>query len=117
MQVQVKVSPRIIIIAEGPKETEVFEQLAQMQEVFGQQKCGKCNCEDLRFVVREIDDNKFYELRCTNIKCRAVLSFGCNKKGFTLFPKRKGEPTAEGKTTYLPANGWQIYNPETKMKE
>lgn len=118
MQVQVKVAPNVIVTAEGEKETDVFEQIASMQEVFGQQKCGKCSCEMLRFVVRQnCNDDKFYEIRCMNPKCRAVLVFGCRKKGGGLFPKIKRETGPNSKPVYLPNDGWQIYNPQTKQKE
>lgn len=120
MQVQLKVAPNVIVTAEGEKETEIFEQLASLQEVFGQAaKCGKCQCTDLRFVVRQNkDEDKFYELRCQNRNCRAVLAFGCHKKpAGGLFPKKKGEPGADGKPTYLPNDGWQTYNPQTQQKE
>ena len=118
MQVQLKVAPNVIVTAAGDKATDVFEDLAHMQEVFGHEKCGKCQGTKLRFVVRTNDaEDKFYELRCMDPKCRAVLAFGCNKKGGGLFPKIKGEPDAAGKPTYLPNNGWQIYNPQTKQKE
>jgi len=120
MQVQLKVAPNVIVTAEGEKETEVFEQLASLQEVFGQAtKCGKCGGTNIRLVVRQNkDEDKFYEMRCMDLKCRAVLAFGCHKKpAGGLFPKKKGEPNADGKATWLPHDGWQVYNPQTKQKE
>lgn len=119
MQVQLKVAPQVIVTADAEKETEVFEQLASMQEVFGHGACGKCKGTNLRFVVRQNkDEDKFYELRCMDMKCRAVLAFGCHKKpAGGLFPKIKGEPGADGKPTYLPHNGWMVYNKETGQKE
>jgi bacterioferritin-associated ferredoxin len=120
MQVQFKVAPNVIVTAEGDQFTEVFDQLSRMQEVFGSaNQCGKCKKTELRFVVRENkDSDKFYELRCQNPTCRAVLEFGCHKtpKG-SLYPKIKGEPKEDGKPNYLPNNGWQIYNHQTKQKE
>jgi len=111
MQIQFKVNPKLIITLEGDKETDVFEQLASVQEVFGQNTCGKCGCEDCKFVVRsEKEENKYYEMRCP--QCHAALSFGCHKKGGGLFPKRKDE---EGK--WIGSNGWGQWNPETKKKE
>lgn len=119
MQVQLKVAPNVIVTADGANHIELFEQLASMQEVFGSaNKCGKCQGTDLRFVVRENEaEDKFYELRCQNRQCRAVLEFGCHKKGKSVYPKIKGTPTADGKNTYLPNGGWQVYNPQTKQKE
>lgn len=110
MKIKVKVSPSVIVEAEGDKQTDLFEEIAQLQEVFGQEKCGKCGGTDLRYVVREVDDNKYFELRCKNIKCRASLAFGQHKKGGSLFPKIKdGE-------AYIPNNGWQIWDKEQGKK-
>jgi len=122
MQVQLKVAPTVIVTAESEKMTEVFEQLAQMQEIFGQDKCGKCGCTTLHFVVRQNkNDDKFYELRCTDPKCRAILRFGCNKKGGGLFPVRKENENASlmgmKPGEYLPNNGWLKYNPQTQKNE
>jgi ribosomal protein L40E len=89
---------------------EVFNQLSIFQEVFGETKCGKCGSENLRFVVRVVDDNPYYEIRCMD--CGAKLAFGANKKGGGLFPRRKD---AEG--SWLPDNGWTKWNPKTKQVE
>jgi hypothetical protein len=37
-------------------------------------KCGVCGSENIKFVVRVVDDNEYYELRCMD--CGAILSFG-----------------------------------------
>lgn len=95
---------------EGDSQRDVFEGVARFQEVFEESKCGKCGCEDVRFVVRNVDDNLYYELRCTS--CAARLSFGANKKGGGLFPKRKD---ADGK--WLDAYGWVKWNPKTEKNE
>ena len=89
---------------------ETFNQLATFQEVFGEIKCGKCGSENLRFVVRENDGNEYYEIRCNDRGAR--LSFGANKKGGGLFPKRKD---SDGK--WLPDKGWQKWNSQTKSME
>jgi len=99
------------VVVAGKNQKELFESLASAAEVFGETNCGKCNGTDLRYVVREVEDNKFYELRCSNSKCKAKLAFGAHKKGDTLFPKRKDK---EG--NYLGKNGWVIYDPETKTE-
>lgn len=87
MKVVYAVSDVMKIELEGSDQKDVFEKLADVSEVFGESVCGACGCEDVKFVVRVVDDNKFYELKCT--KCGARLSFGAHKKGNTLFPKRK----------------------------
>ena len=65
------------------------------------------NKTNFRFVVRNVDGNDYYELRCND--CGAVLAFGQHKKGGTLFPKRKDD---EG--NYLPNKGWHKWSPEAK---
>jgi translation initiation factor 2 beta subunit (eIF-2beta)/eIF-5 len=103
------------VTVQGESQKEVFEQLAQHQEIFGQNTCGACNSEDTRFVVREAQSSdgkrnfKYYEMRCN--KCGARLSFGQHSEGGTLFPKRKdGE-------NWLPNNGWTKFEgtPERKF--
>ena len=98
----------LTVTAETQK--ELFEELAKNQEVFGIDTCGKCESTNVRYVVREVESNKYYELRCNN--CGAKLSFGQHKgKENTLFPRRKdGEER-------LPNGGWRRWNPDTKQEE
>jgi hypothetical protein len=125
MKVLLQVSPRASIEVEGDNHTDVFEGLAGGQEVFGHDKCGVCNGESLRFIVRSNDDeDKFYEMLCLDVKCRAKLAFGCMKKPKgALYPKRKwdslspSEKVSRGEQEdystkhfgYLPYNGWYKY--------
>jgi hypothetical protein len=89
---------------------DLFSQISSFQEVFGQCECGKCKSEDIRYVVRNVDDNDYYEMRCQS--CAARLSFGLNKKGGGMFPKRKDK---DG--NWLPDGGWVKWNPNTKKAE
>lgn len=116
-----KVSPTVIVVANGETQQEVFEELAGLQEIFGEGKCGKCGSTDLKFVVRDVDGDKFYESRC--VQCWAVLSYGSRKKpAGTLFPHRKeneNESIMGGKLKAgekLPSSGWLKYDPQTKTK-
>jgi len=95
---------RITAELEGDSPKDLFSQLSKFQEVFDQCYCGKCKSENIRFVERVVEDNAFYELRCSD--CYAKLAFGSNKKGGGLFPKRKD---AEGK--WLDNNGWTTWSP------
>ena len=107
--------------AEGENHAELWEQLAKLEEAFGETTCGKCNGEELRHVVRENSDgDKFYELHCLNSKCRSKLRMSVRKKGGAFFPKRRAsEKDATGleSGTYLPHRGWMRYNKETGKEE
>jgi len=74
------------------------------KEIFSEEKCGLCGSTSLRFIVRNVEGNDYYELRCND--CGAVLAFGQHKKGGTLFPKRKDD---DG--NYLPNKGWHKWQP------
>jgi DNA-directed RNA polymerase subunit RPC12/RpoP len=94
--------------SESPK--DLFSEINKFQEVFEEDTCGKCGSEDIKYIVRNIDDNQYYELRCN--KCSARLSFGVNKKGGGLFPKRK-----DNDGNWLPDSGWVKWNPKTEKAE
>lgn len=109
MKVKYKVGDKLEFELEGTGQKEVFKELALIQEIFSEEKCGLCNKSNLRFVVRNVDGNDYYELRC--IDCGAVLAFGQHKKGGTLFPKRKDD---DG--NYLPNKGWHKWNKENSAE-
>lgn len=108
-------SGRLVPVFESESDTDLFEQLAHFQEVFDHERCGKCGNENLKFVVRRVTTKKnklakYYELRCTNMKCRAKLEFGVHQDtGNTLFPKTKDE---DG---YRPDGGWIAWDNERKQ--
>lgn len=105
-------SGRIAAEIESDTQKGLFQEIAAFQEVFDEILCGACSGEDLRFVVRNVDDNDFFELHCQNPACRHRLAFGQHKKGGSLFPSRKDK---EGK--WLPKGGWTKWNPDTKKEE
>jgi hypothetical protein len=108
MKFTFKISDKLTAELEANEQRPMFEQLAELEEIFGIKCCGKCKSTDIKFVVREDkEENKYYELQCT--KCRARFAFGCNKKGNSLFPKRKDK---DGK--WLPNDGWEVYVPQAK---
>lgn len=105
MKLKFKPNDKLEFELEGAGQKEIFKELAMVQEIFSEKKCGVCGSENIKFVVRTVEDNEYYELRCMD--CGAVLSYGQHKKGGTLFPKRKD---ADGK--YLPSNGWYKWEPK-----
>lgn len=101
---------RIKVEVDAESQKDAFLELSKFQEVFEETVCGKCGSENVRFVVRNVEDNLYYELRCMD--CGARLSFGVHKKGGGLFPKRKDN---DGK--WLPDGGWVKWNPKTEKPE
>ena len=106
MKLNYKVSDKLQFELEGAGQKEVFKDLAIIQEIFGEKNCGLCGKDSIRFVVRNVEDNDYYELRCD---CGGILSFGQHKKGGTLFPKRKDD---EG--NYMPNKGWHKWQKDNK---
>lgn len=99
MKLRYKVNNKLEFELEGDGQKEIFKELAAVQEIFGEEKCGLCGSQNLKFVVRNVDGNDYYELRCMD--CGAILAFGQHKKGGTLFPRRKDD-----QNNWLPNKGW-----------
>ena len=121
-------SGNTLIQVEGEDQISVFKEIASAQETFGEEKCGKCGCTDLRYAVRtaKSEDGEEYEypeLRCNNGKCRAKLAYGQEKKGGGLFPIRferdgkKYKKDENGKNIMRGSWGWVRYNPQTQKEE
>lgn len=109
MKVLYKASEKLTFELEGSGQKELFKEMAMIQEIFSESCCGMCNKTNIKFIVRNIDGNDFYELRCPD--CGAILAFGQHKKGGTLFPKRKDD---EGNN--LPNRGWHKWNVKPEAK-
>ena len=73
----------VTITAEGDAK-ECFTELASAAEVFGQASCGSCGSELVVPVVREVDGNTYYEMRCQS--CGCTLGFGQRKIDGKLYP-------------------------------
>ena len=99
MKLRYKVGEKLEFELEGAGQKEIFKELTAIQEIFGEDACGVCGSKNIKFIVRNIENNDYFELRCSD--CGAILAFGQHKKGGTLFPKRKDE---DGH--YLPNKGW-----------
>jgi hypothetical protein len=75
---------RLVIKVEAEHQKALFKELAAAQEVFeSESECGCCHSKELRFRVRVVDENDFYELICPN--CAARFEFGQHKKGGASF--------------------------------
>ena len=101
---------KISVEFDGESYKDLFGQISSFQEIFEETHCGACESENLKFIVRTVDENDYYELRC--LDCGARLSFGVMKKGGGLFPKRKDK---DG--NWLPNRGWVKWNKDTESYE
>jgi len=106
MKLTYQVNNKLTFELEGDGQKEIFKELSAIQEIFSEESCGLCKSTNLKYVVRNVDGNDYYELRCAD--CGAILAFGQHKKGGTLFPRRKDD---DGK--WLPNRGWHKYVPNT----
>lgn len=99
---------RLMFKIEGGTQKELFENIADIQEVFESDSvCGMCRSADIHFRVREVQGNKYFELRCG--ACNAQFAFGQNKDMKSLFPKRKDD-----QGNWLPNRGWFKYTPKAE---
>lgn len=94
---------RIVFEVQGETQKSLFKQIAQLQDVFeADERCGCCQSENIKLIVRSHDDNEFYEMGCC--ECRAVLQFGQHKRGETLFPRRYDD-----QRQIIGDNGWRKF--------
>ena len=94
---------KFTIEAEGST-TEIFEQLASFDSVFGNCVNKANGSENIGFRHREVDGNHYYEMYDKDEF--HVLKFGKTKKDGSLFPRRKD---ADG--NWLDNGGWNKYDP------
>ena len=72
--------------ADVGNQKQAFAFIADVQDVFGETKCGMCGSENVKFDCREHDGNKYYKMRC--VPCSAQFEFGQHKNSENLFTKR-----------------------------
>ena len=94
---------RMTFELEGETQTDLFRQLARVQEVFEDTVCsnGKDSSDVVNFVVRTVNDNDFYELQCVD-KNKSSLRYA--KKKFGVHKGKDG--------TMFPKSGWVKFNKE-----
>lgn len=122
MQVTVWVSKNLSVQVEGDDNKAVFKGVAEAQELFSDSCCGACKSDNIKYQVREVEDNQFYEIVCND--CYSKLSYGHAKTGGKMYPKRmetdnkgKAVKDKDGKGKSLPHKGWVKYNRETGKNE
>ena len=59
MKAKYKVGDKLEFELDGAGQKELFKEIANIQEIFGEAKCGVCGSENIRFVVRVVDDNEY----------------------------------------------------------
>lgn len=123
MKAHVKLKHAVIEV-EAPDQISLFDAWASAAEVFGQDRCGVCGCQDISPVARRRKVNgkdfTFREFVCQNQECHAYLSFGKRTDADALFPKRKllpsGKPDMEN-GSWGAHNGWTKYRGEDHHEE
>jgi len=122
MKVTVWVSKNLSVEVDGEDNKSIFKGISDAQSLFEDSCCGACKSENIKFQVRQVEDNEFYELVCKD--CWAKLGYGHAKTGGKMYAKRmevdnKGKAVKDdnGKGKPLPHKGWCKYNKETGKNE
>ena len=92
------------IEAEGST-TDIFEQLAAFDSVFGNNVNKANGGTNIGFKHREVDGNHYYEMYDKD--SGHALKFGKTKKDGSLFPRRKDNETGE----WYADGGWVKFDP------
>jgi len=113
-------TPLVSFELEAGTPAELFKLLADTQEVFGERECGACKKTNLRFAVRTVNGDDYYEYQCLDCSARLSLGQSKAKKGH-LFPIRKltaqGKPSRKEGTYDSKGKGWTKYRGEPEPTE
>ena len=87
MKITYQVNQRTSVEFEATTHKEVVQALAGLNEILTNTKCGRCG-KIAGHQFRQVGKHSYYEMKCSNDQCRAILPFGAhdNTEG-TLFPK------------------------------
>jgi hypothetical protein len=115
----------VVISEECAKDTDAFEFICHMNEVYGNMTCTK-NGEssdkvELKVRISGAKKHKYYEVVCMddNPKLKyARRGLGVKEEGNdNLFPQRKWPEGHKNAGEWLPDNGWLKYNKEKDCDE
>jgi hypothetical protein len=101
---------QISIELNADKETDVFQAISRLQDVFGEKSCGVCDLSNIKFQTRKAKsqtgkDFLYHEMTC--LDCGAKLQYGQHNNNLgTLFPKRTNDKS----------RGWAVFQPTTNNK-
>lgn len=90
MKVTYQVTPRLTFEVEGDHQKDVFKKLAQIDAIFGINMCPMTKSTNLKFVVKEVDGNEYYEIHDRD-NPGVMMQFGQHKTGNTMFPRKNKE--------------------------
>lgn len=126
LRVERQINPHTTVVAEGETPKDLFQQIVSLQEVFGEDTCGKCQKNNLRYKIRRATDAKgkkeyfYHEIQCRD--CYAKLSVS-EAEGGVLFPvrweRKDGEyvKDKDGRNVPRGTYGWVLFNKETGEEE
>lgn len=135
--------PDLTFEVENDLLVDVLQEVSYLKNAIGHEPCGKCGCEDVFPVCRQVNEDVYFELKCNGYvnkdgkqlatapdfrngdrPCGAVLQLGVNKNKQKTVYKKKMVTDSDGKAVvkdgkgqYKPDNGWVRYNPTTKTVE
>lgn len=96
--------------AQGTK--DALQQVAHVQEVFEQEKCGHCGKRNFRYVHRMVGEDHYYEIQCKD--CFFKLGLGQPKKDSgNLYPRRRHNKTKQA----IGTNGWHKFDATDEAEE
>lgn len=98
------------IEAEGKDVKDCFTELAGAVEVFSQNECRACGSTDVIPVVRDVQGNTYYEMKCTG--CHATLGFGQRRADGAMYPRRK-----DGEGNFIDNFGWKVWQRQQQPVE
>lgn len=130
MRLEYQANPKMKLVVDGEDVNELFESLGLMQEIFGEEHCGKCKSTNLKFHMRKVGEGKkvmsYPEMVCES--CGAKLEFGKtqDERMYPIrFQRQKNEvenrweyvKDSNGRNVPLGENGWTKWNPQKKVRE